>query len=99
MRRIIVIFLCLCQLANGCKSQRVNEGGLYQRPGWWDRRMDRLEDWNTHHGYPLDKTKAVTKTVVGCTLVAVGTVAGVVAYLVLQSELNKLSDPKVPTGG
>ncbi len=57
--------------------------------------MDRLEDWNTHHGYPLDKTKALTKVVVGSTLVAVRTVAGVVAYLVLQSELNKLSEPNV----
>lgn len=58
--------------------------------------MDRLDDWNTHHGYPIDKAKEVTRIVVGCSLVAVGTVAGVVAYLVLQSELDKLAEPKVP---
>jgi len=85
MRRIIVIILCLSQLANGCKSQPVNEAGLYQRPGWWDRRMDRLEDWNTHHGYPIDKAK----TVMFYSLIAAGSVTLLVASAMLNSESNQ----------
>ncbi len=85
MRRIIVIILCLCQLVNGCKSQPVNEAGLYQRPGWLDRRLDRLDDWNTHHGYPIDKTKTATLY----TLVAVGSVALLVASAMANSDTNQ----------
>ena len=79
---IIVIVLCICQLANGCKSQPVNEAGLYQRPGWLDRRLD---DWNTHHGYPLATTKAVALY----TLVGVGTVALLVASCIANDDTNQ----------
>ena len=86
MARFIVILLCLCQLVNGCKSQPVNEAGLYQRPGWLDRRMDRLEDWNTHHGYPINKAKAVV-----CTSLIVG---GAIALVVGSAMWNGVPNKK-----
>ncbi|MFT3880308.1 MAG: hypothetical protein QM703_11680 [Gemmatales bacterium] len=93
MRRFVVIFLCLLLLINGCKTQ---PSGEFPQPNWVDRRLDRLETWNRRHGYPMEKTRDTTKFVVASTVIAVGAVACGLAYLILQSELDKLAEPKVP---
>jgi hypothetical protein len=92
MRRLIAIFLCLSLLANGCASRPLNEAGLYQRPGWWERRMDRLEDWNTRHGYVFNKAK----TAVIATMFVGGSIAAVVGCLLINGERNKRSGSKSP---
>ena len=96
MRRLIILFLCLSMLVTGCKTQPVNEAGLYQRPGWWERRMDRLDDWNTHHGYVINKTKtAVLYTLVG--IGAVAAFAGYVCYEIAADSLVNIGSATNPT--
>ena len=85
MGRLVAILVCLSMLVNGCKSQPLNEAGLYQRPGWWERRMDRLEDWNTHHGYALSKAKSA----IFYTAVVGGTLSVLVACAMIKDESSK----------
>ncbi len=92
MRRLVAIFLCLSLLVNGCKSQPLDEAGLYQRPGWWERRMDRLDDWNAHHGHPIQKAKSLA----AATLVVAGAVACVAGVWLINDEPHRKlgqSDP------
>lgn len=94
MNRVIIVALCVSQFVAGCKTQPVNEAGLYQRPGWFDRRMDRLEDWNTHHGYPIDKAK----TVVYASLFVGGAIALLAGVAAFNGEFTKKPGQKSPYG-
>lgn len=96
MRRFIAIILCLNILINGCKTSQVQPPGEFPQPNWVERRMDRLETWNRHHGYPIEKTRNATNFVLGCTILVVGAAAYGYAYLALESELDKLAEPQVP---
>lgn len=69
---------------------------MFHQPNWWERRMDRLDTWDRHHGYPVEKAMDATKFVTGCTLLAAGAVAGVVAYLYLNGSTNGQSKYKTP---
>jgi len=79
-------------MVNGCKSQPINEAGLYQRPGWWERRMDRLNDWNTHHGYPIQKAK----TVAVATLFVAGTIACIAGAWLINGEPDRRQGQQDP---
>ncbi|HQR06460.1 MAG TPA: hypothetical protein PLN21_06535 [Gemmatales bacterium] len=95
MQQFVVIVLCFSMLVNGCKTPTEPQPGDIPQPNWLERRMDRLETWNRRHGYPIEKARDATKTVVVCTVVAVGAAACIVGYLVLKSELDKYPDPTV----
>ncbi len=94
MRRLVAIVLSLSMVVCGCKLPEVQQPMEEPQPNWIDRRLDRLETWNRRHGYPIEKTRDTTKFVVASTVIAVGAVACGLAYLILQSELDKLAEPK-----
>ncbi len=93
MRHVVSIILCLSLLVGGCKTQPLGE---FPQPNWLDRRLDRLVTWDRHHGYPIEKTKNATNFVLGCTIIVVGVAAYGYAYLVLECEPDKVSEPKTP---
>lgn len=96
MRRVVILLLCLLLLVNGCKTSPAPQPGEYPQPNWVERRIDRLETWNRRHGYPIEKTRDATNFALGCTIIVVGAAAYGLGYLVLQSELDKLSEPNMP---
>jgi len=81
---------------NGCKTSSVQQTRDFPQPNWLERRWDRFETWNRQHGYPMEKARDITKMVIACTVIAVGAAVCGVAYFVLQSELDKLAEPKMP---
>lgn len=52
--------------------------------------MDRLDDWNAHHGYALNKAKAAVYT----TVIIGGTIGVLVASAMIKDDSSKKSGKK-----
>lgn len=85
MRNLIKIVLCGCMLC-GCKSQPEQKAGFFRQPNWLERRIERLETWNLRHGYPIEKSRDAMLCTLAVTGVVTATVAGIVAYCMLNSS-------------
>lgn len=96
MRVIINILLCFSLLLTGCKARQELPDGNLRQTSWLERRLDRLDTWETRHGYPIHKTKETTKLVAVSILVTAGAVASVAAYLWLNGEYDKQYGSHVP---
>src|SRR5215471_9523649 len=82
MRATLRIFVMFSFMLAGCQTRADNSTCFFRRTNWWERRMDRLETWDRHHGYPLE----VAKQAMCVGLVLSGSVAVVAGYILLNSH-------------
>lgn len=79
MLRPLVTAMVSCSLFTaGCSHLEPARTSFFRRQGWWERRMDRLDAWDLHHGHVIDRAKDNTVAVVGYTLLGVAMVSAIV---------------------
>jgi hypothetical protein len=88
-RPMLTIAVGFSILLAGCRHPEPSPSGLIRQPGWWERRLDRLETWNRRNGYPLDKAKDGTMTTIGYTLVGVAVVGAALGGIILWAHAEQ----------
>jgi len=94
MKQFMAVILGIVISVAGCKTHQSQPVSIFRQPSWWERRMDRLETWDTRHGRPVEKTKDVvmlTTAVVGI-VVVVG--AAAIAGSMLDNWIQEQGGPK-----
>jgi hypothetical protein len=92
-RHPLVLWMAISFLITGCRQHEPQQAGLFRQPNWWERRMDRLDTWNRHHGYALDKAKEGTVATIAYTLLGVAAVAGIVCWATAEAEKPDPNEP------
>jgi len=99
MRPCLCLLLLLTLLVASCQTHVDNSTCFFRRTTWWDRRMDRLEAWDRHHGYPIGQTKeailnstAVSLAIAGALVGGAGCCAGAAGYYWYESQGISSSD-------
>ncbi len=90
MKRFMAVFLGIVISVAGCKTHQPQQASIFRQPGWWERRMDRLETWDTRHGRPVEKTK----NAIMLTTAVVGIVVVVAGAALAESMLNSYLEEK-----
>jgi hypothetical protein len=83
MRATLSCMLILAFLL-GCRDQAESNTSFFRRTSWWERRLDRLDTWNSRHGYILHQTRDA----VAVALITTGGLVALVGYLYCNAKLN-----------
>lgn len=96
LRPLVTVCVATALLLAGCQHSPPQHYGMFRRPGWWERRMDRLDTWNRRNGYPLDKAKDGTVAAAGYTILGAAAVAGIILIAALPDEKTDRNQPLFP---